>query len=451
MLTVVAEQRGTPFGTLQQSEDGSITVLLNSLGKEVQRCLTEMQTHAPGLELLNTVVMPDHIHAVVFVHQRLKHHLGQVVRGFKYATTKAYLQLLDARFGGTHRIADGRPSAAERHPTALQPMPPETPPTTAASTTAANSMAASTTAASSTADIPPSTGHPTAIIPASAPRPVGSGKSAATTAPDQAHAITFVKPLWSSGYHDRILTGRGQLNRMLRYVSDNPRRGWIKQQHRDLFYNKQTLHIPLTLEQARWLLREARALGVMHELRGVLRVLQLTTSPSPVGDGVTAAKASLTPAWQEIPWWEKDYHTRATTDLRAFLCLSAMGNLFLKDEALLLPIRLSRQTSAAELARQTARTLQRCALEGAVIVTPAVSRPEQELMNAVLAGGHAAIKLLAEGMGELWAPPGPLLEVMGQGRLLYLAPWPQRQQSMPRGKGQFELLNVLCRLLADMG
>ena len=43
------------------------------------------------------------------------------------------------------------------------------------------------------------------------------------------------KPLWEKGYHDRILNEKGQLQRMVDYVRDNPRRLWIKTQHPDLF------------------------------------------------------------------------------------------------------------------------------------------------------------------------------------------------------------------------
>lgn len=42
-------------------------------------------------------------------------------------------------------------------------------------------------------------------------------------------------PLWEHGYHDRILKGRDQLQHMIDYVHDNPRRLWIKRQHPDFF------------------------------------------------------------------------------------------------------------------------------------------------------------------------------------------------------------------------
>jgi len=41
--------------------------------------------------------------------------------------------------------------------------------------------------------------------------------------------------LWEPGYHDRILTSEGQLEKMLRYVIDNPRRLALRLKYPDLF------------------------------------------------------------------------------------------------------------------------------------------------------------------------------------------------------------------------
>lgn len=41
--------------------------------------------------------------------------------------------------------------------------------------------------------------------------------------------------LWEEGFNDRILKGKGHLERMMRYVADNPRRLAIKQCHPDYF------------------------------------------------------------------------------------------------------------------------------------------------------------------------------------------------------------------------
>lgn len=42
-------------------------------------------------------------------------------------------------------------------------------------------------------------------------------------------------PLWEQGYTDGVLQGKGQLNRWIEYLNDNPRRLWVKREHQDYF------------------------------------------------------------------------------------------------------------------------------------------------------------------------------------------------------------------------
>ena len=448
MLTVVAEKRGSPFGALMQKSDGSVEVSLTPLGEAVQESLLAMAQQDEAVEVLRAVVMPDHIHIVLQVHQTLTKHLGALVRAFKHDTTVAYLRALDARYGGTHRIQGSRPSASQRRAAAEAASAAASAakaPLAAGSAIEAASAAASAEAAPMPkaaleaplpkADEPPSTQPlPPESSTHPAPGPVEGGPSALIKPAAPIEPLTLVAPLWSSGYHDRLLYGRGQLSRMLHYVTDNPRRGWIKHQHRDLFYNKRILNIPLTMEQARWLLREARRLGAAHELQGVLCV------------ELRAAGAS---EWQPFAWWQPGAHADASAERRAHLSVKAMGNLFLLDESLLVAVRLSRSTSRAELEQKKHDLLERCEREGAVIVTPAVSPGEEEVMCATLDAGYRVIRFIAGAMSDVYAPGEAMTEALSRGQLLLLAPWPDRPQSVRPGKGIFEVQNLLSTLLAS--
>ena len=42
-------------------------------------------------------------------------------------------------------------------------------------------------------------------------------------------------PLWEKGYNDKVLKGKGQLDRWFEYLRDNPRRLWLKRQHHEFF------------------------------------------------------------------------------------------------------------------------------------------------------------------------------------------------------------------------
>lgn len=52
-----------------------------------------------------------------------------------------------------------------------------------------------------------------------------------------------IRKLWESGYHDRILQNKNQLERMINYVVDNPRRLWIKKTNPDFFKVRKTINV----------------------------------------------------------------------------------------------------------------------------------------------------------------------------------------------------------------
>lgn len=55
--------------------------------------------------------------------------------------------------------------------------------------------------------------------------------------------------LWEvakGGYHERILHKDGQLNNMIQYVKDNPRRRWLKKHHPELFTMRNDFHYSYT-------------------------------------------------------------------------------------------------------------------------------------------------------------------------------------------------------------
>ena len=110
--------------------------------------------------------MPDHIHGVLFVKEKIPYHLGTIINGFKAGTRKAAREL-----------------------------------------------------GIITATMSPST------------KPAPSVRY--TEAPPQSKTPCGI--LWEQGYNDRILLQEGQLQRMLNYLDDNPRRLLLKQAHPQFF------------------------------------------------------------------------------------------------------------------------------------------------------------------------------------------------------------------------
>ena len=375
MITMCTEGRRPLLGRLEADAMGVGRVRLTPLGAAIEEILRALPAKYAELEVISYVVMPDHIHVVVQVHQPMCRHLGEMVRQLKYESTVAYLRELDAAGGGLHRVEGGRQPKRERERGMMR-----------------------------SADEPQTTG-----------RSAGMEGGLQTTGPGAGmEGIIWVKRLWQDNYHDRVLTEYGQLTKMLNYVADNPRRAWIKRQNRRFFYDKRMLDIPVAIELARALYLSARAMGELTALEQFLVV------------------------------------DRRVEGVRTSLRMRAMGNTFLMDEGLLLPLRVSRSISAGAFRQLRDEMLGRCALEGAIVVTPCVSLGEQQIVQEVLEAGHHVVRLQHEGMSDLYTPPGRFVHPTADGRMLLLAPWPDLPLSIHPEKGRFELLNAVCRVLCGL-
>ncbi len=148
MITLVTKDRKPVLGTLRDSDDIHTKpwVELSPLGKAVLQNWRRVPTFRKEMRMIQAIIMPDHMHGILFVTEPMPCHLGNVINGFKKACNDA------------SREADG--------------------------------------------DV-----------------------------------------LWQTGYHDRILRGENQLNNMLRYIVDNPRRKWIRNHHPEFF----TVHHDITI------------------------------------------------------------------------------------------------------------------------------------------------------------------------------------------------------------
>lgn len=174
MITMATEGRLPLFGTLQgdplaTSGNNRPHVVLSSLGVKVKACWLDIPAHYPEVSVIKLCIMPDHIHGVLFVKETMPHHLGTIINGFKSGTRKAAREL-----------------GVITPPVSPPAQPPVSPPAQPAPSV------------QYTEALPQSPKHPTTGI------------------------------LWEPGYNDRILLQEGQLQRMLDYLDDNPRRLLLK-------------------------------------------------------------------------------------------------------------------------------------------------------------------------------------------------------------------------------
>lgn len=212
LVTVAIEGRRPLLGTLAgraDVQDGPTKphVVLSPLGERVRDEWFGIPRYYPQIEVIRLCIMPDHIHGILFVHEKIERHLGHVINGFKSGTRRAAREL------GV--IAEAKPQLTK--PTT----PPTTPPTTTPTTPPTAPPVAPTTT--------PPTASPVALSTAQVPY------AEAQPQPNPYPKHAAIGTLWEPGYNDRILLHKGQLQRMLAYLDDNPRRLLLKRQHPEYF------------------------------------------------------------------------------------------------------------------------------------------------------------------------------------------------------------------------
>lgn len=172
MLTLTTQDRKRTLGRLCGSGEKAY-IELSPLGKVISEEIENMPQYKgfEGAEIYKYIVMPDHIHVLLHVHEKLQHPLGYFVGWFKRQCTEK-AQMMKA-------VGINPPSWTRESRTDAQDF--------------------------------------------------------------------TVKPVsqlvFATEYHDRILSHRGQLENMKRYIADNPLRLALKTANPDLFRIYQKIHI----------------------------------------------------------------------------------------------------------------------------------------------------------------------------------------------------------------
>ena len=435
MVTLVVDGRQRLFGTLAgrtRAARGSAEaphVELSALGRCVlNEEVRKICEHYPMVEVCRVVVMPDHLHLLLRVHQPLPEgkNLGQVVRGFKTGCTRAWWRLQDEGKGGagngtrgTNR-GNGKPLAAAPGPLSSAPgslsaapgslsaVPGSLSAAPGSFASAPGSLAAApgslAAAPGSLAAAPGSLSAAPGSLSA-APDSLSAAPDSLAAAPDSLSAapgslasgaitVPFGFPkgqrggwnqeqedegeqrplLFESGYHDRIVRDREMLANVVRYMDENPFRAVLRREVPHLMQRR--LHL--------WIHdREYAAFGNLFLLK--------------------------------YPDKEQVFFHRKADD----------GT----------PTHL---TAAYAQARDA---LLRRAEEGTVLVTPGISKGEQGVVTEALQRQLPLILLQKEPITDYWKPPQGRFFACAEGRLLILAPWTLDEEN---DYGRFHTLNELA-------
>ena len=90
LLTLVTTDRLPLLGELRGE-----TIIHTELGQKVAEEIERIPTYkgAEAIEVYRYVVMPDHVHILLYIHDRLPKHIGRYIYWFKLKCTDAYLAI----------------------------------------------------------------------------------------------------------------------------------------------------------------------------------------------------------------------------------------------------------------------------------------------------------------------------------------------------------------------
>lgn len=127
---------------------------------------------------------------------------------------------------------------------------------------------------------------------------------------------------------------------------------------------------------------------------------------------------------------------------------SAIGNRFLLDKPLKVQVQCSRSITENDLQTKLNECL-RAARQGAVLVSPAISKGEKAIMRAAFDEGFPLIYLQENGFTDLAKPGGQRMDACARGQLLILAPWEHHNEKMTIRRGQCLELNEMARKICE--
>ena len=104
MITMVTEERKPLFGeVVGQSEavepsPDAPHIVLSRLGGAVANAWQSISSYHPEVEVVALQMMPDHLHGILFVKEKMEKPLGKVLLGFKQGCNKAFRELMPTEY-----------------------------------------------------------------------------------------------------------------------------------------------------------------------------------------------------------------------------------------------------------------------------------------------------------------------------------------------------------------
>ena len=100
MVTMVVEGRRPLFGTVMGRSDAPAgsgyapRVELTELGERVSEEWWGIPQYYPQVEIIALQMMPDHLHGIIFIKEKMEKDLSRIIRGFKTGCNRSYREVI---------------------------------------------------------------------------------------------------------------------------------------------------------------------------------------------------------------------------------------------------------------------------------------------------------------------------------------------------------------------
>ena len=369
LITIVVSNREHLLGELNM-DIANPAVNLTPLGEAVldlwEKTPAFQQERGRNLSVLAAVAMPDHFHGVLFVKERMDVSVGQVICGFKAACTKRWRELMGAN------APSSQPNTAENGDRGDLPLSPSQP-------------------------------H-VAATPLDPHR-----MSRAQRAQYYASQPRDQRPLFDDNYDDSFLWKKGQLQAMIAYVNDNPRRAILKARVPQFMQSC----LCLTIGGVRY-----SAFGNFLLLRRPLKAQIFCHRKARMGQ--LTLEERLANGYSALPYPPDTLTKVPYIDTQAW--------------------------------QHDREAWIKAAQNDTVLVTPGISPGELAMKNIAIESRLPLIHLQKEPITS--KPEGERFFASAEGSLLILAPWPDDLDAMPSQFGgdydRFHNMNLLAKQICEM-
>lgn len=248
-------------------------------------------------------------------------------------------------------------------------------------------------------------------------------------------------PLFAENFQDTILSHEGQLETMLRYVEDNPKRAMTKRQNPELFKVVRELKVKVLQPGPQAMQPRTYLLSCQKQSQPSMKAM-LPSCNAQVQPGMKALLPSCKAQGQPgglSGFCELDS-----------LTFAAIGNQWLLDRPVKMQVRCHNNTSPdnLRLIESQKRYFLDRGCKGGVVVSPCISAGEKEIARAALDAGIPLIVILENGFPPLYKPPGKYFEACAIGLLLMLAPWPYHMEKRTITRQQCLALNEMAKAIS---